>query len=235
MDVTLLQALGRTWWLVLLRGLAAIVFGILAWTWPGVTLITLVLFWGAYALVDGVAALIGGWQAKDSGKPMWQIVLIGVIGIAAGIFTFVQPGVTAVALLILIAAWAIVQGIFEIAAAIRLRKEIKNEWLLILSGVLVRGVRNPDDREPRGRRDGRAVAHRRVLGGLRGPARLPRVQAEEARRSARRGRRLKRGPRAGPPNEVVVLGGTRARRSLSASACTSTGRRNRSCPASTGI
>lgn len=136
MDVTLLQTLGRTWWLVLLRGLAAIVFGILAWAWPGVTLITLVLFWGAYALVDGVAALIGGWQAKDSGKPMWQVVLIGVIGIAAGIFTFLQPGVTAVALLILIAAWAIVHGIFEIAAAIRLRKEIQNEWLLILSGAI---------------------------------------------------------------------------------------------------
>jgi uncharacterized membrane protein HdeD (DUF308 family) len=136
MDVTLLHALGRTWWLVLLRGLAAIVFGILAWTWPGATLITLVLFWGAYALVDGVAALVGGWQAKDSGKPMWPVVLVGVIGIAAGIFTFVQPEVTAVALLILIAAWAIVQGVFEIVAAIRLRKEIKNEWLLILSGVL---------------------------------------------------------------------------------------------------
>jgi len=136
MDVTLLQTLGRTWWLVLLRGLSAIVFGILAWTWPGVTLITLVLFWGAYALVDGVAALIAGWQAKDSGKPMWQVVLVGVIGIAAGIFTFVQPGVTAVALLILIAAWAIVHGIFEIAAAIRLRKEIQNEWLLVISGVI---------------------------------------------------------------------------------------------------
>jgi uncharacterized membrane protein HdeD (DUF308 family) len=136
MDVTLLQTLGRTWWLVLLRGLSAIVFGILAWTWPGVTLITLVLFWGAYALVDGVAALIAGWQAKDSGKPMWQVVLVGVIGIAAGIFTFVQPGVTAVALLILIAAWAIVHGIFEIAAAIRLRKEIHNEWLLVISGVI---------------------------------------------------------------------------------------------------
>lgn len=136
MDVTLLQTLGRTWWLVLLRGLAAIVFGILAWTWPGVTLITLVLFWGAYALIDGVAALIGGWQAKDSGKPMWQVVLVGVIGIAAGIFTFVQPGVTAIALLLLIAAWAIVHGIFEIAAAIRLRKEIRNEWLLILSGAI---------------------------------------------------------------------------------------------------
>ena len=99
-------------------------------------MITLVLFWGAYALVDGVAALVGGWQAKDSGKPMWAIVLVGVVGIAAGIFTFVQPGVTAIALLMLIAVWAIVHGVFEISAAIRLRKEIQNEWLLILSGVL---------------------------------------------------------------------------------------------------
>ena len=98
MDVQLLKTLGRTWWLVLLRGVAAIVFGILAWTWPIATVITLVLFWGAYALVDGVAALVGGWQAKDSGKPMWAIVLVGVVGIAAGIFTFVQPGVTAIAL-----------------------------------------------------------------------------------------------------------------------------------------
>jgi len=136
MDVQLLKTLGRTWWLVLLRGIAAIVFGILAWTWPIATVITLVLFWGAYALVDGVAALVAGWQAKDSGKPMWTIVLVGVVGIAAGIFTFVQPGVTAIALLMLIAVWAIVHGVFEISAAIRLRKEIENEWLLILSGVL---------------------------------------------------------------------------------------------------
>ena len=136
MDALLMKTLGRTWWLVLLRGIAAIVFGILAWTWPIATVITLVLFWGAYALIDGVAALVGGWQAKDSGKPMWPIVLIGVVGIAAGIFTFVQPGVTAIALLLLIAIWAIAHGVFEITAAIRLRKEIENEWLLILSGVL---------------------------------------------------------------------------------------------------
>jgi uncharacterized membrane protein HdeD (DUF308 family) len=136
MDVTLLHTLGRVWWLVLLRGIAAIVFGVLAWAWPGATLITLVLFWGAYALVDGVAALWAGWQAKDGGKPMWQVVLIGVLGIAAGIFTFVSPGITAIALLLLIAAWAIVTGVFQIAAAIRLRKEIANEWLLILSGAL---------------------------------------------------------------------------------------------------
>lgn len=136
MDVTLLHALGRVWWLVLLRGVAAIVFGVLAWSWPGATLITLVLFWGAYALVDGVAALWAGWQAKDGGKPMWQVVLIGVLGIAAGIVTFVSPGITAIALLMLIAVWAIATGVFQIAAAVRLRKEIANEWLLILSGAL---------------------------------------------------------------------------------------------------
>jgi uncharacterized membrane protein HdeD (DUF308 family) len=136
MDVTLLNSLGRVWWLVLLRGLAAIVFGVLAWAWPGATLLTLVLFWGAYALVDGVVALWAGWQAKDQGKPMWPVVLIGLLGIAAGVFTFLSPGITAIALLMLIAVWAIATGVFQIGAAIRLRKEISNEWLLILSGVL---------------------------------------------------------------------------------------------------
>ena len=137
MDVTLLRALGRAWWLVLLRGVAAIAFGLLAWAWPGATLITVALFWGAYALVDGVAALVGGWQAKsDAGRPMWQVVLIGLLGVAAGIFTFVSPGITAFALLMLMAVWAIANGVFQISAAIRLRKEIANEWLLILSGAL---------------------------------------------------------------------------------------------------
>jgi len=135
-DVALLRGLGRFWWLVLLRGIAAIAFGILAWAWPGVTLLTLTLFWGAYALVDGVSALWSGWQAKDRGKPLWQVVLIGVLGIVAGIVTFVAPGITAIALLILIAVWAIVTGALQILAAIRLRKEISNEWLLVLSGVL---------------------------------------------------------------------------------------------------
>jgi len=136
MDASMLSAMGRLWWLVLLRGLAAIVFGVLALAWPGVTLITLALFWGAYALVDGVAALWHGWKAKDSGKPMWQNILIGLLGVAAGGFTFLSPGITAITLLTLIAVWAIVCGVLEIAAAIRLRKEIHNEWMLILSGVL---------------------------------------------------------------------------------------------------
>lgn len=114
-------------------GLAAIVFGVLAPAWPGTMLITLVLFWGAYALVDGVTALWADWQAKDRGKPMRRVVLIGVLGIAAGIFTFVSPGVTAIALLTLLAAWAIATGTFRIAAAFRLRKEIASERLPILS------------------------------------------------------------------------------------------------------
>jgi uncharacterized membrane protein HdeD (DUF308 family) len=128
--------MGRAWWLVLLRGIAAIVFGLLAWAWPGATLITLALFWGAYVLVDGVAALWSWWQARARGNGMWQVILIGVLGIAAGIFTFLSPGITALALLLLIAVWAVANGVFQIAAAIRLRKEIDNEWLLILSGVL---------------------------------------------------------------------------------------------------
>jgi uncharacterized membrane protein HdeD (DUF308 family) len=136
MDATLLRTLGRVWWLILLRGIVAIIFGVLAWAWPGATLVTLTLFWGAYALVDGAAALWGGWQTRDRGRPMWQIVLIGLLGIAAGIFTFVAPGITAIALLIVIAVWAIANGVFQIAAAIRLRKEIANEWLMILSGAL---------------------------------------------------------------------------------------------------
>jgi len=136
MNVTLLQTLGRAWWLVLLRGIAAILFGILALAWPQVTLVSLVLLWGAWALIDGVTALIAGWNAKDGGKPMWQIVLVGVVGIAAGVLTFAMPGVTAIALLVMIAVWAIVSGVLEIVAAIRLRKEIANEWMLILSGAL---------------------------------------------------------------------------------------------------
>lgn len=136
MNVTLLSALGRVWWVLLLRGLAAIAFGVVALAWPGLTLVTLALFWGAYALVDGVTALWSGWQAKDGGKPLWQVVLVGLLGIAAGIFTFASPGLTALALLTLIAAWAIATGAMQIVAAIRLRKEIANEWFLILSGAL---------------------------------------------------------------------------------------------------
>jgi uncharacterized membrane protein HdeD (DUF308 family) len=112
-----------------------VLFGVLAIAWPGITLAALVIVWGAYALADGVLALIAAWQVRDQGRPFWSLVVVGLLGIAAGIVTFLWPGITALALLMVIAAWALVMGIFQIVAAIRLRKAIEGEWLLGLSGV----------------------------------------------------------------------------------------------------
>ncbi|AKQ54679.1 HdeD family acid-resistance protein [Bordetella hinzii] len=133
-DVT--QNVGRQWGWVALRGLVAVLFGLLALFLPGITLAALVLVWGAYALVDGVFALIAGWRIRDQDKPLWPLVLVGITGLAAGIVTFLWPGVTALVLLYIIAFWAIVAGVFQIAAAIRFRKEIQNEWLHGLSGLV---------------------------------------------------------------------------------------------------
>jgi uncharacterized membrane protein HdeD (DUF308 family) len=129
--------LARNWWALALRGLFGILFGITAFAWPGITLVSLVLLFGAYSLVDGVfnviAAVRGGTRG---GVPWWALLVQGLAGIAVGIMTFAWPGITALALLYLIAAWAVVTGVFEVVAAIRLRKEIRGEWLLALSGIL---------------------------------------------------------------------------------------------------
>jgi uncharacterized membrane protein HdeD (DUF308 family) len=132
---SLLHTMATNWWLVVLRGVAAIIFGILAFVWPGITLLTLVLFWGAFALVDGVLAIIA---AVKGGNPMprWWLAIVGIAGIAAGALTFLMPGLTALVLVTFIAAWAIVLGVMEIYGAIKLRKEIEGEWFLILNGVL---------------------------------------------------------------------------------------------------
>jgi uncharacterized membrane protein HdeD (DUF308 family) len=132
----MLHALAKNWWLVLLRGIAGIVFGILAFVWPGLTLLTLVLFYGAYALVDGILSLIAAFTGGAKPVPSWWLVLIGIAGIAAGLVTFLWPGITALVLIFFIGGWAIAHGIFEIVGAIKLRKEIDNEWWLILAGAL---------------------------------------------------------------------------------------------------
>jgi len=132
----LLDQLARNWGWIMLRGVAAVIFGVLALVWPGVTLVILTLFFGAYALTDGVFALIVAYKKREGRRPVWPLVVIGLLGIAAGIVTFLWPGMTALALLIFIAVWALFIGIFQIAAAIRLRKEIENEWWLGLSGAL---------------------------------------------------------------------------------------------------
>ena len=132
----MLHALAKAWWLVLLRGLLSIVFGVLAFIWPAITLFALVVLYGAFALADGVVALIGAFTGRLKPLPTWWLVLVGLAGIGAGIVTLLWPGITAIVLVMFIGAWALVHGIFEIVGAIQLRKEIDNEWWLILGGVL---------------------------------------------------------------------------------------------------
>jgi uncharacterized membrane protein HdeD (DUF308 family) len=134
-DESALHALAKRWWLILLRGVVAILFGIATFVWPGLTLLTLVLLYGAFALADGVIALAAAVTGRHA-VSTWWLVLVGILGIAAGIVSFVLPGMTALILILLIGAWAIAHGIVEIIAAIQLRKEIDNDWLLILAGVL---------------------------------------------------------------------------------------------------
>ncbi len=131
---TVVHTFRLNWWLLALRGLVAVLFGVLAFMWPGATLITLVWLFGAFALVNGILSLV--LAAKTKGYPkVGSLIFGGLLGILAGLLAFVMPGITALGLLILIAAWAIVTGIMELVAAVRLRKIINNEWLLVLAGI----------------------------------------------------------------------------------------------------
>jgi uncharacterized membrane protein HdeD (DUF308 family) len=134
--IGMLDILARNWWAIALRGLFAVLFGVAAFIWPGLTLTVLVLLWGAYALVDGIFALVAAFRAAEIRMTWWPLVINGLLGIAAGVVAFVWPGITVLALLYLIAAWAILTGIAEIVAAVRLRRVISGEWLLGLAGLL---------------------------------------------------------------------------------------------------
>jgi uncharacterized membrane protein HdeD (DUF308 family) len=128
-------ALARNWWSLVIRGLVAILLGVVTFVWPGITVGALVLLFGAYSLLDGVFAIIGAWRAARSHERWGALVFEGIAGIAAAAVTAVWPAITAVALVYIIAAWAIVTGILEIAVAVRLRQVISHEWLLVLSGI----------------------------------------------------------------------------------------------------
>ncbi len=132
----MLRTLAQNWWAIVLRGVCAVLFGVGAFAWPGITLAVLVLLYGAYALVEGVLAVAWALVGRQAGPFPWGVLLAGLAGVAVGVVTFLYPGLTGLALLYLIAAWAIIRGIFEIIAAFHLRKEIENEWLLALSGLL---------------------------------------------------------------------------------------------------
>jgi uncharacterized membrane protein HdeD (DUF308 family) len=124
-------ALARNWWLLLIRGILAVLFGLMAFTWPALTLVTLVLLYGAFAFVDGLTAIWVGVRSRT-----WGLLFFGILGVVIGVYTLFYPRVTAIALLYFIAAWALVRGTFEIVTAIQLRKEISYEWALVISGLI---------------------------------------------------------------------------------------------------
>ena len=132
----MLSLVSRDWWVYAVRGIAAILFGIMALIWPAPTLAVLVLLFGAYAFVDGIAllvALVRGDVLARSHK--WATGLMGVLGIVVAIVTLVWPGMTALTLLYLVAIWAIGMGILQIASAIEFRREIDGEFFVVLGGI----------------------------------------------------------------------------------------------------
>jgi len=128
--------LARNWWSLVIRGIIGVLVGIIAFTWPGVTFRALLLIFAAYVLIDGVVDIIGSVRAAEVGERWGALLFEGIIGILAGLVTIFWPAITAFALVFVIAAWAIITGIAEIAAAIRLRQHITGEWLLGLAGVI---------------------------------------------------------------------------------------------------
>ena len=129
-----LPMLAGNWWALLLRGIAAVLFGLAALFWPGVTLLVLIVFFGAYAMVDGVLAIVAGiWGSEGS---RWLLLAEGVLSVLAGLVVFFWPGMTALVLLFLISAWAILTGLLKVIMAIAFRRKVENAWLMGLSGVI---------------------------------------------------------------------------------------------------
>ncbi len=127
--------IARWWWTFIIRGLVAVAFGVLAFLAPAWGIAVLVALFGAWALIDGVTGLVGGIRSRGRDRSWWLSILEGIVGIVAGVFAFLFPAQAAVALIFIIAAWAIITGVFEIVAAIRLREQIKGEFWLGLAGV----------------------------------------------------------------------------------------------------
>lgn len=133
-----IESLKRHWWALLIRGIIAILFGICCFLLTGATIVALVYLIGAFFIIDGVFMLVGAARSSSASSPSswWWLIIGGIVGIAAGILTFVWPGITAFTLAIFVGAWALVTGVFELIMAIRLRKTLPNDWLWILNGVL---------------------------------------------------------------------------------------------------
>ena len=130
------EALMKAWWILALRGACAILFGVLALLWPGITLLTLVTLFAAYALIGGVVSIAGAVANRRRDEDWWMPLLIGLVGIGAAVVAVLQPALTALVFVLVIGAYALMTGVLDIAFAIRMRKIIRGEWLLILSGIV---------------------------------------------------------------------------------------------------
>lgn len=130
-----LDPLARKWWLMLIRGIAAIVFGVLTFVWPVLTLFTLVLLYGAFALIDGVLSLAAAFTSGGTGR-RWWLAIAGVLGVVVGVLTLAWPDISTLALLYLIAAWAVFSGVLMIAGSFDVRRAAGKEWLLLANGLL---------------------------------------------------------------------------------------------------
>lgn len=135
MSSAMAGAVARYWWVWLVRGIAAIIFGVLAWLWTGPTIFAIGVLFGAYAFVDGVFALVASVRAAEQHDRWWPLLLEGIVGLVIAGITFWDIRVTLLALYFTIAAWAFLTGIFEIAAAVQLRQHIANEIWLVIGGI----------------------------------------------------------------------------------------------------
>jgi uncharacterized membrane protein HdeD (DUF308 family) len=134
------RSLSQNWWLVILRGVLAILFGLSAFIWPGITLLTLVVMFGVYAIADGLIAIWTGLSRTKESPRWWMFLVEGLVSIGAGVVALIYPDLATLVLVYMIASWAVFTGVLEIAAAVRLRHEITNEWMLALGGVLSIGA-----------------------------------------------------------------------------------------------
>src|SRR5262245_7251926 len=130
------EAMTRKWWVLLVRGACGVAIGALAFARPGLTVLSIVLAWAVFAEADGIAALVLGLTGHHPPRSRWALTIAGLVGIAAGLITLASPGIAVAVLLWIVAAWAIGRGVFQIIAALELRRIIEGEWLMIISGLL---------------------------------------------------------------------------------------------------
>jgi uncharacterized membrane protein HdeD (DUF308 family) len=129
------ELLTRSWWMLVLRGAIAVLFRIVALLWPGLTLLWLVAMFAAFAILGGAASIVGAVKHRDSDKGWWLILLLGLINVAAGVIAIFYPGITALVLVLVMGANALLMGALDIAVAIRMRQALRNGWLLFLAGI----------------------------------------------------------------------------------------------------